>query len=147
MGRKKLKDCKAMFKLKYTPGTLTAVAYDARGKELGRNQLHSAQGELHIAVEPEIVEAKPGQIVYVPVSLKDEKGTVESNADRKLTVSVEGGELLGFGAANPKTEEQYYTGSFTSYLGRALAVVRVYGDTSVTVTDGIETGSAIICVG
>ena len=146
IGRKKLKDCKAMFKLKYTPGTLTTVAYDSRGTELGRSQLHSAQGELHIAVEPETVEARPGQIVYVPVSLKDEKGTVESNADRKLTVSVEGGELLGFGAANPKTEEQYHTGSFTSYLGRALAVVRVSGDTRVTVTDGIETGSSIIRV-
>ena len=43
-GKKKLKECKTMFKLKYAPGTLTAVAYDAAGKETGRSELSSAKG-------------------------------------------------------------------------------------------------------
>lgn len=146
LGRKKLKDYKAMFKVKYTPGTLMAIAYDANGKVLGRSQLRSTEGALHIAVEPERKTAKTGQIVYVPVSLQDSRGVVEHNADRKLTVSVEGGTLLGFGSANPCTEEQYHTGSFTSYLGRALAIVRVEKDTIVTVTDGVSAGSASISV-
>ena len=144
VGRKKTRNCKAMFKLKYAPGTLTAVAFSPDGTELSRSSLRSAAYDLHIAVEPEHETADPGQIVYVPVSLKDEDGIVEFNADRKLKVSVDGGELLAFGAANPKTEEQYHTGSFTSYLGRALAVVRVNGKTTVTVTDGTLTGSATI---
>jgi hypothetical protein len=144
VGRKKTRNCKAMFKLKYAPGTLTAVAFSPDGTELSRSSLRSAAYDLHIAVEPEHETADSGQIVYVPVSLKDEDGIVEFNADRKLKVSVDGGELLAFGAANPKTEEQYHTGSFTSYLGRALAVVRVNGKTTVTVTDGTLTGSATI---
>ena len=146
LGRKKLKNYKAMFTLKYTPGVLTAVAYNSGGNEIGRSQLCSAEGPLHIAVEPETTEAAPGQIVYVPVSLRDAKGVVESNMDRKLSVSVEGGTLLGFGSANPYTEEQYHTGSFTSYLGRALAIVRVESDTTVTVSDGTLTNSAMITV-
>ena len=62
-----------------------------------------------------------------------ENGVVESNADQKLTVTVEGGELLGFGSANPCHEEQYHTGVFTTYYGRALAVVRKTRE-SMTVT-------------
>ena len=80
------------------------------------------------------------------MALKGENGVVEANADKKLTVTVEGGELLGFGSANPCTEEQYHTGSFTTYYGRALAIVRVQGNTTITVTDGKETYKAEIAV-
>lgn len=59
----------------------------------------------------------------VSISIVGENGIVESNTDEKLTVKVQGGALLAFGSANPCTEEQYDSGSFTTYQGRALAVV------------------------
>lgn len=37
VGKKKVKDCKASFRLNYAPGTLTAIACDASGTEIGRN--------------------------------------------------------------------------------------------------------------
>lgn len=137
-----------MFKIKYEPGTLTAVAYDAGGRELSRSELCSASGSAAVRVKPEKDTVKPGEIVYVPVIIEGENGVVESNADRKLTVIVEGGELLGFGSANPCTEEQYHTGSFTTYYGRALAVVRAGSDRSlkVTVKDGTQTAESEIHV-
>ena len=146
LGRKKLKECKAMFKTKYAPGTLTAVAYDAAGKELSRSELRSSSGPVRINVEPEDKTVEPGEIVYIPVTLVGENGVVESNADRKLTVTVKGGELLGFGSAQPRTEERYDTGSFTTYHGRALAVARAdkAGTLTVSVTDGKQTGTAEI---
>jgi len=52
------------------------------------------------------------------------KSIVESNADTNLSVTVEGGELLAFGSANPRTAESYLSGSFTTYYGKAQAVVR-----------------------
>lgn len=147
-GRKKVKECRAIFKVKYAPGTVTAVAYDASGRETGRRELISAAAPLKIAVRPEKADVRPGEIVYVPVNIEDANGIVESNADRKLTVTVEGGELLAFGSANPCTEEQYHTGSFTTYYGRALAVVRAgeSGFVKVTATDGDKTGSSEIAV-
>ncbi len=147
LGKKPVKECKAMFKTKYAPGTLTAVAYDASGRETGRSELTSADGA-KIAVQPEKTEAAPGEIVYVPVNIVGENGVVESNADRKLTVTVEGGELLAFGSANPCTEEQYHTGSFTTYYGRALAVVRAgeSGAIKVAAADGDLTGEAEIAI-
>ena len=65
-----------------------------------------------------------GELRYVAVTLSDAQGTVECNADQKLAVVVENGELLGFGSANPRTEESYRDGCFTTYYGRALAIVR-----------------------
>ena len=147
-GRKKVKECKAIFTVKYEPGTVTAVAYDASGHETGRSELVSASGPFGVAVRPEKTAVKPGEIVYVPVNIEGANGLVESNADRKLTVTVEGGELLAFGSANPCTEEQYHTGSFTTYYGRALAIVRTgeSGTVKVTATDGRNYGSAEITI-
>ncbi len=89
-------------------------------------------------------EESGSDIVYIPVEIVGENGVVESNADRCLTVTVTGGELLGFGSANPCTEETYHTGTFTTYYGRALAIVRAGKNTQITVTDGRETKTAAI---
>ena len=124
LGKKKLKACKAMFKTKYAPGTLEAVAYDASGRETGRSNLQSATGRRLLAVKPEEERIQVGDIVYVDIAVTGENGVVESNADAKLTVTVENGALLGFGSANPCTEESFDAGSYTTYQGRALAVVR-----------------------
>ncbi len=147
-GKKKMKECRAVFKLKYAPGTLEAVSYDASGHETGRRALKSADKDLRIGVHPEKAAAKPGEIVYVPVNIEDRAGIVESNADRRLTVTVENGELLGFGSANPCTEERYTDGAFTTYYGRALAVVRTgqSGKLTVTAADGKQAGRAEIDV-
>ena len=147
-GRKKLKECRAIFKVKYEPGTVTAAAYDASGRETGRSELCSADSGLTVAVRPEKTVAKPGEIVYVPVNIEGSNGVVESAADRLLTVAVEGGELLAFGSANPCTEEQYHTGSFTTYYGHALAIVRAgeSGSVKITAGDGSMSGSAEITI-
>lgn len=148
LGRKKVKECKAIFNAKYEPGVLTVIAYEAGGRETGRSELLSADAPLHISVNPEKKEAKSGEIVYVPVNIEGNNGVIESNADRKISVEVENGELLAFGSANPCTKEQYHTGSFTTYYGRALAVVRVgeAGTTTVCATDGDRTTSEEIAI-
>lgn len=148
LGKKKVKDCKATFKTKYAPGILTAVAYNADGRELSRNELKSASGDLRLMAEPEENTAKADDIVYIPVSLVGENGVVGHNADRKLTVTVENGQLLAFGSANPRTEERYDSGSFTTYYGQALAIIRAgqAGTVTLSVTDGQQTATAAVAV-
>ena len=124
LGETKVKDFQAIFHVKYTPGALTAVSYDASGRELGRSELRSAEAPVHIALHPEKESVSPGEIVYAPVTVEGANGVVESNNDREITVTVENGELLGFGSANPRTEERYDSGTYTTYYGRALAIVR-----------------------
>ena len=84
----------------------------------------------------------------MPVNIEGSNGIVESASDRLLTVAVEGGELLAFGSANPCTTEQYHTGSFTTYYGHALAVVRAgkSGSVKITAGGGSMSGSAEITI-
>jgi hypothetical protein len=124
IGRKRLKSYKTLFKVKYAPGRLKAIAFDSNGTELSRNELLSATGKVKIQIKPQEETVKVGEIAYIDVTIMGENQVVECNSDSKLTVKVEGGELLAFGSANPRTEEQYTTGSFTTYYGRAQAIVR-----------------------
>ncbi|MCK9925343.1 DUF4982 domain-containing protein [Frankia sp. AgPm24] len=133
-------DYLATFSLPYQPGNLTAVAYDADGGELGRDTLTSAGPELRLQVQPEGSElrADGADLGYLPIALTDAAGTVRPLADRTVTVQVTGaGTLLGFGSARPVTEESFSAGRYSTYWGRALAVVRAgheAGDVTVTVT-------------
>ncbi|MBQ1477526.1 MAG: DUF4982 domain-containing protein [Erysipelotrichaceae bacterium] len=124
VGKKALKDKRAVFKVKYEAGKLEAVAYDRDGRETGRNELVSAKGELKAVLRPEENCVKAGDILYVPVRIEDADGITEVNADRKLKVEVENGELLAFGSANPRTIEDVHTGEYTTYYGKALAIVK-----------------------
>lgn len=143
IGRKKVKDCKASFKVGYEPGTLVAVAYDRNGNKRGESRLVSAKGKTSVSLTPDKEQAAPGSIVYLDITLVGENGQWEANADETLHISVTGGELLGFGSANPRTEEQYQSGMFASYYGKAQAVVRAGDGGVVQVTvSGNKAGSA-----
>ena len=84
-------------------------------------------------------------IVYVKAVLADDSGNVESNQDSKVQVTVEGGKLLGFGSANPRTEDRFDAGEYTTYYGNALAVIRVTDANVVTVQAKTEDGSWVEC--
>ena len=140
IGKKKAKECRVIFKTKYQSGKLEAVCFDHSGKELGRCTLSTINAnEINVSFEKK--EAYSGEILYVPVHIGD-GDEVQGNSDRMLTVTVDGGELLGFGSANPRTEERYHTGSFTTYYGRAQAIVRAgnSGNVKVKVSDGEKEG-------
>lgn len=124
LGKKKIKDYKTMFKTKYEPGLIEAVSYDAGGNIIARSQLKSAEEVNSCQIIPEKETVSSEEIVYVNIQIADETGLVEANDDRELEVSVEGGELLGFGSANPCHKYQYHTGVFSTYYGRAQLVAR-----------------------
>lgn len=135
IGRKRLKNCTAVFRTEYASGELTAVCRDKAGNETGRSTLVSADQDLQLRLTPEQNQTNSGEIIYIPVAICGKNGSVEANADETLTACVENGELLGFGSANPRTEESYQSGSFRTYYGRALAVILAgkNGTTKLTV--------------
>ena len=134
LGEKKIKRCKATYRTKYTPGTLEATVYDASGKESGCTKLATLSGKSTIKIIPEETHLKPDDICYFNITLADAEGNVECNADEQLTCKVEGGELLAFGSANPRTEETYRSGSFTTYYGRAQAIVKAGNSVQLSIT-------------
>ena len=146
ISRKRPHDCICRWRVPYDPGELVATALTARGEELGRTVLRSA-GPAQVRLTPEVTRAFPGELVFVEVALADERGTVEHNDDRALTAHVTGGELLAFGSARPRTEERFDAGRYTTYFGRAQAVLRMgTSDATLTVCDGEQETSITIPV-
>lgn len=135
IAKKKVKEAKALFKVRYQPGKLIAIVFDKEGNELSRTSLTSATGKTSIHIKPEKKVIKQNEILYLDIEIVGENGVVESNDDQLLKVNVSGGELLAFGSANPRTEEEYHRGEFTTYYGRAQAIVR-----------GNETGTVEVVV-
>lgn len=145
IAKKKTKLNKAVFKVNYEPGVVKAVAYDNFGKAVSENTLVSSGDDISVCVYPEKSTVKPYEICYVNIVVADKNGIVECNADEKVKVSVNGGELLAFGSANPRTQERFDSGEYTTYYGRALAAVRAGESGTVTVTaNGVSSEIKII---
>ena len=140
VARRRCRDGRATFLPRYEPGVLTAVAFDEDDHEIARSELRTATA-LQVQVRAEKTDVAPGELVYFDVWIGDE-AIAESNADELLHAEATGGELLAFGSANPRTEERFTTGDYTSYYGRALAVVRAGGEGSVRLTVTSALGSA-----
>jgi beta-galactosidase len=144
---------KAVFRLPYQPGELTAVSYSGDAKEIARTTLRTASPQLHLHVqsEAEKLRANGADLAHINILLADEAGIVKPLADRPVTVHVEGaGSLQGFGSANPLTEESFTAETHTTYHSRALAVVRAGlqpGTICVTISaEGCETKQITIPV-
>ena len=139
IGKKKIRDCRAVFKLKYSPGTLAVAVYDDHDQLVGKDCLVSAGNETIPVATAEKTNISEGEVFCVDISIRDAGGIIESGADRKLTVEAEGGQLLGFGSANPRTEERFDSGEYTTYYGRAMAVIRAgQGESCRIKIDGQE---------
>lgn len=115
-----------LFDLTYIPGELTAISY-RNGKELSRDTLKTTGAVKRIRLLPEKEEllANGHDAAYIRVELVDENGAVVPDSDRKLHASIDQiASLSAFGSSNPITDENYTTGSFTSYRGTAMAIIR-----------------------
>lgn len=148
IGKKKVRECRAVFKTKYKPGILKAVALNAAGKIVGESELRTADN-CKICISCEKSSAKAGKVLFFDVAIADGKGTVESNADSRLTANVENGELLAFDSARQKTEDKYSSPACETYYGRALAVVKAgeKGVVKLTVSGKGKKESIMIDIG
>lgn len=123
VGKAGVCNMRAVFEVRYVPGELCAAALDAAGNVIGRSSLVSAENDLAVCLKPEQKVVNPGGIVYIDVCIADANGVVDSGFDDNIRLKVENGELLGFGSANPRTEESFRAGEYRTYYGHAQAIV------------------------
>lgn len=133
-----------IFETVYRPGELLAVSF-RDGMEVSRGTLKTTKEAAALRLIPE----RAGDFYYVGVEVVDEDGVLVPTAEIALTARVAGDAgLAGFGSANPITEENYTSGSFASYRGRALAVLRAKdakGQAELTVSaEGMAEASFIL---
>ena len=127
-----------VFETVYEPGKVETVSYQD-GREISRDALKTtgSVSAIRLSPEKEAIAADGHSLVYVPVELVDAEGNVVPDGDVRLAAKVTGAaELLGFGSGNPVTAENYTSGVFTTYRGRAMAVLR----------SGYEAGEAVLQV-
>jgi beta-galactosidase len=132
----------ALLETRYVPGELTAIAY-AGETELGRTTLATAgDPQLRATADRRSLRSDGTDLSYVAIELVDDTGRLVTSADRAVTVAVRGaGVLAGMCSANPKTIERFDADTWTTFDGRALAVVRPRGPGVITLTassDGLE---------
>ena len=114
------------FRAVYQPGTVEAVSFSG-GREVSRAVLKTAgaPSAILLTAETDFLKADGESLCYVRAELVDRDGNTVPNADTLLHAGVSGAaELLGFGSGNPVTDENYTAGRFTTYQGRALAILR-----------------------
>lgn len=134
IGKKKVKNMRCKFSLKYQPGSIKARAMDAGGREIASTTLCSGKAQPRLTVIPEPMQ----ELTYLPITFTDEDGILLPYIEQKVTVETDGPELLGLGSALCKTNESYLSSAFTSYRGRLLAVVRGHGTVTIASKD-VET--------
>lgn len=128
LGRKKLKNCRCVFKAQYEPGTLTAVAYTASGEEVARTALWTAGSETQLSVE---VEEGTEELYFINLRYTDSQGVLKPLVHGEIRVRTEDGRLLALGNARPLNPRSYLTDTTDTYYGEAMAVVRPEGKTKL----------------
>lgn len=126
-----------IFDTVYEPGTVEVVAYKD-GAEVGRDKLVTASEDVVISAVADCaqVPADESDIAYVEISMLDADGNLNPGADKSVSISIEGpGVILGFGSADPESEENYFDTTAKAYEGRLRAAVRGTGEKGmITVT-------------
>lgn len=139
LGKKTPQNYKALFIVPYAPGTLRAEYVSDRTKAC---ELKSACGGIRFNVECEEGE----KLIFADILLTDENGITLYGKDRLIKIAVEGGTLLGFGSGSPLTEESFTSGEYTSFDGRAFAIIlKGEGEVKLTLSaDGVQSKEIII---
>lgn len=135
VGRKKLKNFKALFKTRYRNGKVEAISF-GNGKELARHSLSTGGTQAKISVKCDKSSITDGQLVFAEIELTDENERLIPYIERRVDVRVDGGsiKLAGMGSALCKTDERFTQDHYTSYRGRCLAVFKGLKEGVSTIT-------------
>ena len=137
--------CRFLFETVYCPGELTAVAYK-EGKEWGRSRLCSVTKKVQLCLREDLPEGlkrtgEAGELVFLAIELRDEKGTLIMNQDRVLRADIgSGAELMGFGSADPFSEYGYQQTETRTFEGRALLILKRLSTKPVQVSIDAQEG-------
>lgn len=128
VGSAPVEDYFAKIPCTYHPGTLTAVGYDADGRELYRTTVHSADPastRLEARADRTRLIADGQDFAFVDITVTDDAGIPKLLPEHLVSLGLEGpGQLQGFGSAWQKNDKPYNLPRHKTWLGRLRAVIR-----------------------
>ena len=136
----------------YTPGTVTAVAYDEHGAIAAQTEVKTAGAPYRIALQAERshIAADGDDLVYVTASIVDADGVVCPHADNRLTFAIAGsGELLTTDAGDQREVESFARPDKKALAGYLVACVRARttpGEIRISVSGDGLVGDEVVVI-
>ncbi len=131
---------RALFEITYEPGLLEAIAYDS-GEVVGRFVLKTAGEDRKLVLLPEDQPAIDQNLLYIQAAIQDGAGTVATDCDEKITLTVEGGAAaIGFGSGNPKPDCTFNEGVTDTWHGLAQIILKRTSEAQVKVKVKSQSG-------
>lgn len=126
-------DKKAVFKVKYKPGTLTAKGFFMGVKNaFAECSFKTAGNPASVKLEQKIIESPTDTLIYCTALIVDKDGNICPNADNEIVFELEdsgkNAVLLATGSADLKDKTPATSTRRKAFKGCAMAVVRVLGD-------------------
>ena len=127
--------------VRYEPGVIEVVAYDAEGREAARTHQVTAgePTELQLVADRTTLKADGDDLAFITVSLTDKNGTFCPTADDELTFSVSGAGIYQAACNGDATSLEPFTQpQMKLFSGQLVVIVRTTttpGDITLTVTD------------
>ena len=138
----------------YAPGEVTAVAYSADGRELGRKTIRTASAPAKVVLTsdspslPAADETGAPFLRFVCVTLADDKGVPVPRDNRRVSFAIEGpGEIVSVGNSNPRGHDSFKdVSSHPLCNGRAGLFIRRTGPGAVTLHASAPNLSPAQCI-
>ena len=140
--------------VKYEPGELRVVVYDAQGAKAGEEVIRTAGKPHHLVLEPDrsVIAADGNDLSFVTVSLVDKNGMLCPDADNPLEFSVKGAAAFKAACNGDATSLEPFTQPRMKLFHGQLVMVVQAGDkagkATLTVRDrktGIKKELVISC--
>lgn len=120
------------WRLDFTPGELIAIAKDKNGKEIARDVVSTSKGSNAVVLTPEkrVIKSDGNDLSYIEVSVVDELGVINPNAQNNIRFNIEGdGVIVGVDNGNAASRERYkaqHDGSWQRkvFNGKAIVIVQ-----------------------
>ncbi len=143
--RKRTKDGRAYFRMKYVPGELEAVSYSASKEEKARTSLATAKEKTFFLAKAEKETIRSDETAYIDLLFVDEDGKQKPLENKEIVfTSITNGKLLGLGNACPYYEGSYLDTKTKAYYGRAQAIIRPNKEGEVKVSFESEYGKQTV---
>ncbi|MDY4175631.1 MAG: glycoside hydrolase family 2 TIM barrel-domain containing protein [Bacteroidales bacterium] len=116
--------------VKYEPGEIAVVAYDADGNETGRDTVRTAgaPAALRLTADKPVLSAKQADMAFVTVEMVDERGTLVPNASDTLVVEVSGaGQFKAACNGDATSLTPFVSNKMELFSGMMVAVVSSNG--------------------
>ncbi|MFD2718792.1 beta-galactosidase GalB [Hymenobacter monticola] len=140
--------------VKYAPGAIKVVAYNAQGKAVAEETVRTAGKPHHLKLVADRSKlAADGQDqAYVTVRVEDAQGNLCPDAADQLQVAVSGaGSFRAVGNGDPTSLELFHKPQMHAFHGQLVAIVQAAdkaGDVQLKVTGaGLQTGTLQLKVG